>query len=294
MTILKNMKILIAGEGGQGVQLIAQLLAYAAESEGKKATYIPNFGVEQRGGVSLAFVQISPNPIAYPKFKTADVLVALSDRAAKRVQSYLSKNTIYIYDDSLVAPHSIFKTIHAKMPQEIHHRHFIKNFLAVPALKIAKDKLSEKVFNMIILGTILATIKKVAPETVKEILSEKLAKKFKENPTLEKLDMKALALGIKLVDEEKEELKEPGKHEVIEKKMIYKGKKGRFEHYPWLCKGCGLCIEICPVKALSFTDKLGAFSTPIPKPDMKKCIACEKCEKICPDAAISVEPKKTG
>jgi 2-oxoglutarate ferredoxin oxidoreductase subunit gamma len=52
----KVIKIALAGEGGQGVQSIAEILAEAANEGGKNALYIPNFGVEQRGGVSIAFV----------------------------------------------------------------------------------------------------------------------------------------------------------------------------------------------------------------------------------------------
>lgn len=91
---MKDMKnILIAGEGGQGVQLIGQILAYAADKQGKFASYIPNFGIEQRGGVSLAYVKISVTPISYPKFRYSDILVCLSDRAIKRTQNYIDDNT---------------------------------------------------------------------------------------------------------------------------------------------------------------------------------------------------------
>src|SRR4030042_2172131 len=87
------MKILFAGEGGQGVQVIAEILAQAAIKQGKKATYIPNFGVEQRGGVSLAFVIIDHQPIVYPKFEKADILAVLSERSWDRVEQYLNTKT---------------------------------------------------------------------------------------------------------------------------------------------------------------------------------------------------------
>ncbi len=86
-------KILFAGEGGQGVQSIAEILAKAAFIEGLNVTYIPNFGVEQRGGVSIAFVIIDKKPIAYPKFREADFLVVLSDRSFDRIKIYQGKQT---------------------------------------------------------------------------------------------------------------------------------------------------------------------------------------------------------
>lgn len=87
------MKILIAGEGGQGIQTAGQVLAKAAFEEGKKVLYIPNFGVEQRGGASLAFVVIDKNPVVYPKFEKADILVILSERIKKRVIRYQGPKT---------------------------------------------------------------------------------------------------------------------------------------------------------------------------------------------------------
>ena len=86
-------RIMLAGEGGQGVQSVALILSEAAYKAGKQVMYIPNFGVEQRGGVSVAFMQISSEVIGSPKFDDADIIVALSDRAVKRVQMYAKPNT---------------------------------------------------------------------------------------------------------------------------------------------------------------------------------------------------------
>ena len=55
---MSRTKIVLAGEGGQGVQSVAKILVEAGYEAGKQILYIPNFGVEQRGGVSIAFCQI--------------------------------------------------------------------------------------------------------------------------------------------------------------------------------------------------------------------------------------------
>lgn len=60
-----------------------------------------------------------------------------------------------------------------------------------------------------------------------------------------------------------------------------------------LCKGCGMCIEKCPVKAISFSkDELGVYSTPVVVIDIEKCIGCGICETVCPDSALKVDKKK--
>ncbi len=70
------------------------------------------------------------------------------------------------------------------------------------------------------------------------------------------------------------------------------GKKGYFNIFPQLCKGCGLCKEKCPYDALDWSDELGIYGTPIVEPYMDKCTACGLCEKSCPDCAIFIEKKK--
>jgi len=89
----KIVKIALAGEGGQGVQSVAQIMVDAANDEGKEALYIPNFGVEQRGGVSIAFCQISDERIGAPKFVTGDIVIALSGRAVVRTQQYVGPSS---------------------------------------------------------------------------------------------------------------------------------------------------------------------------------------------------------
>ncbi len=68
--------------------------------------------------------------------------------------------------------------------------------------------------------------------------------------------------------------------------------KGTHTTFRKLCKGCGICIEICPVKALSWDkENTGVYNGPSVKVDMDKCILCGLCDTRCPDSAIKVEKK---
>ena len=93
-------KIALAGEGGQGVQSVAEIIAEAAYNEKKQTLYIPNFGLEQRGGVSIAFIQVSDTRIGAPKFNKAHVVLALSERAIARTAAYSDEDTLFVYDSS--------------------------------------------------------------------------------------------------------------------------------------------------------------------------------------------------
>lgn len=81
-------KILLAGDGGQGIQSIADILAQVSFRKGLFVTELPNYGLEQRGGVSLSYLQISDEEIVYPKFSTPDILLIMSDQARDRTMNY--------------------------------------------------------------------------------------------------------------------------------------------------------------------------------------------------------------
>ncbi len=85
-------KILLAGEGGQGVQTIADVISKTAFEKGLVVSSIPNYGLEQRGGVSLSYIKISDEEIIYPRFTHPDILLILSDQARERTKEYQAKS----------------------------------------------------------------------------------------------------------------------------------------------------------------------------------------------------------
>lgn len=54
------------------------------------------------------------------------------------------------------------------------------------------------------------------------------------------------------------------------------------------CKGCYLCVSVCPVKALSPSGELGEHGYETVKVDEEKCITCGSCYRMCPDYAIEI------
>lgn len=75
----------------------------------------------------------------------------------------------------------------------------------------------------------------------------------------------------------------------------YQDKEKEVTVFHGLCKGCGLCLEKCPQKAIKFSEKdLGVYSTPSVEIDPKKCNACGICEIACPDSALKVEKLKNA
>jgi 2-oxoglutarate ferredoxin oxidoreductase subunit gamma len=177
----------LAGEGGQGVQSVAEIISDAAYAEGKEALYIPNFGVEQRGGVSIAFVQIAAGEnIGSPKFKKGDIVIALSDRAVRRTEQYVDENTVFIYDSSLEGIEDDLPTL-------------AKIVLPIPAMEVSKNELHPRVFNIVIMGAAIGATGVISLEQAKKSIEAKLGYKFEQNPELRELNFKALERGAALV-----------------------------------------------------------------------------------------------
>jgi 2-oxoglutarate ferredoxin oxidoreductase subunit delta len=61
------------------------------------------------------------------------------------------------------------------------------------------------------------------------------------------------------------------------------------------CKGCGFCIQFCPMKVLEFSKEYNAKGYHPPKvenPD--SCIGCNLCGLYCPDFAIYAVKEKNN
>jgi len=55
------------------------------------------------------------------------------------------------------------------------------------------------------------------------------------------------------------------------------------------CKGCLLCLSVCPKKSLTVEQKLSRRGVKAAKfKDGAQCIGCAMCAVICPDACIEI------
>ena len=72
-----------------------------------------------------------------------------------------------------------------------------------------------------------------------------------------------------------------------------KGRKKRGSHIhinqKW-CKGCYLCLEVCPKKVFEKSKEVSEKGfNPVFSARPEQCTACLQCEMFCPDLAINVE-----
>lgn len=243
-----GLKIALVGEGGQGIQTAAEILAVAAIKAGLNASYLPHFGVEQRGGASLAFVILNRKEISYPRFSFANLLAITAPRALPKARPFVDEST------------------------------FIINLISF----------KERPINMLLLGVIAKHLKMIGRDYFKASIKEVLNSKAGMENNLKTFD-DGLTLSEKFYNKEL-----PKVYNKFRKPKISHDDKKTYIQFPDQCKSCGLCLAICPQKALSYTsDDNGIYGGPLPKVDMSRCIGCDLCEQICPEGAIKVEKKSS-
>lgn len=268
-------KILLAGEGGQGIQTIAKIMSLALVESGYFVSYIPEFGPEQRGTPSVAFIQYSKAEINYPRFDSADLAVVLRGRAYKHIEKYIDKGTKILFDSSTISRKSVNQNSSL--------------VFGIPATKLAEEKFSPKSQNIIALVVIAKNFLDISTDSLWKLIDQQLTKKFSKDPVLEKETREAFEFAQDLGLETRK-FSRP-EYETSDQILLKKNDKRTSVIIPSLCKGCGICIEKCPVDALEFGKTLGVYGTPVPEIDLDKCITCGICERMCPDCAIRVEKK---
>lgn len=74
-------RVLISGEGGQGVRVISYTLATLLANLGYEVTLLYDYDSSVRGGMSMAHLTFGKEPIDNPAIDRADILLKLADRA---------------------------------------------------------------------------------------------------------------------------------------------------------------------------------------------------------------------
>lgn len=55
------------------------------------------------------------------------------------------------------------------------------------------------------------------------------------------------------------------------------------------CKGCELCVSVCPQKIIVLADHFNQKGfNPATVTEMEKCTGCAFCARMCPDQVIEV------
>jgi 2-oxoglutarate ferredoxin oxidoreductase subunit gamma len=99
-TATNRVELRMAGLGGQGIVMQGRILAAAAIYDGKEATQVETYGMQQRGGDVRTDVVISDEEIDFPEVTKANVLVAMAQQALDKNRGCLRPGGILVIDSS--------------------------------------------------------------------------------------------------------------------------------------------------------------------------------------------------
>lgn len=99
---MKDLNMVFAGFGGQGVLFAGKVAAYAGLIAGKEISWLPSYGPEMRGGTANCSVCVSDRPIGSPLVTAPNVLVAMNLPSLDKFIDTVEPGGTVILDSSLI------------------------------------------------------------------------------------------------------------------------------------------------------------------------------------------------
>ena len=167
-----------SGSGGQGIMSAGMMMAHAAIDMEKHATFLPEYGPEQRGGSAKCTVIISDDEIVSPLTKKCNNFVAMNEQAYNKFCDDVKDGGIMVLNSSRITSEVTAEG---------------KRVISVPVDDIALEVGNIKVANIVIIGALIGATGVVS----KEVFVASLEEKFKaKKPEILEMNMKALEKGI--------------------------------------------------------------------------------------------------
>lgn len=175
---MERCRLVFSGSGGQGVITAAILIAEAAVlHEDLNAVQSQAYGPAARGGASRSDVIISESSINFPKVIEPNVLVCLTQEAYDKFSSVIRPGGFLLTDTQFVTTN---RRIDARQ-------------IELPMYAAVMEKIGKPiVFNICVLGAVLALTNVLAPESIMKALKSRMPAEFLA------MNQHALELGIQL------------------------------------------------------------------------------------------------
>ncbi len=198
VTTVKELNIIIAGVGGQGVVLMSEILGNAAVRDGLKVRGSEVLGMAQRGGSVFSNIRLGEevySPMT-PDGK-CDVLISLEPSEALRNIQYLNKTSIVIMNNRKVIPATVSmgKSTYPEIEQIVQKLESVTaKVISLDAVEVAEKAGNRQSSNVVMLGALFGSGKMpIKIETVKESIRERVPAKAAD------VNIKAFDMGFELI-----------------------------------------------------------------------------------------------
>jgi indolepyruvate ferredoxin oxidoreductase beta subunit len=199
---MEEFNIVLAGVGGQGVLLAAEILGTAAIKEGLNVRVSEIHGMAQRGGALVSNVRIGEKVSAPTVLEgRADVLLGFEPLETLRNLKFVSEKTLVVMSDETIPPTELAAKMmkYPSLEENVEKIHrFTKNVIIVEAAKLAREAGSILTRNTVLIGALAATGKiPFKTESLMEASRELVPAKYLD------VNVKAFELGYEYVKKNK-------------------------------------------------------------------------------------------
>jgi indolepyruvate ferredoxin oxidoreductase beta subunit len=284
--IARPTNVLVVGVGGQGVLMISKVLAQVCVQRGLEVKQSEVHGMAKRGGVVFSHVRFGSRVWSptIPKGE-ADVVVALEWAEGLRWLPYLrqDRGTLVVDTRRIVPPlacrdrrpgaGSTYPTGGAEKVQRT-----VARSIALDALGAAEELGNPRAANTVLLGALSTVLDfpveewqaaidaSVPPRTV--AVNRAAFERGRESARSSAAPAPVGAAPVPRPESEAERAP---------------AVSPRLEITATWCKGCDICVKVCPERCLALGDEGVVEIT-----DAGACSGCRVCEWLCPDFAIRV------
>jgi indolepyruvate ferredoxin oxidoreductase, beta subunit len=194
MTIaVKEMNIIIAGVGGQGVVLLSEILGNAAVRDGMKVRGSEVLGMAQRGGSVFSNIRLGTE-VESPMTADGkcDILIGVEPSEALRNIQYLNKKSVVVLNIRKVIPATVSmgKSTYPEIEQiKAKLQGAAGRVITLDAAELAEKAGNRQTANVVMIGALFGCGNiPIKTETVKECIKEKVPVKALET-NLKAFDM---------------------------------------------------------------------------------------------------------
>jgi indolepyruvate ferredoxin oxidoreductase beta subunit len=289
-SIERPTNVLIVGVGGQGVLMISKVLAEVCARRGLEVKQSEVHGMAKRGGVVFSHVRFGDRVWSptIPRGE-ADVVVALEWAEGLRWLSYLHpERGTFLADTRRIVPplacrdrrpgaRTAYPTRDAEAVRRV-----VARSIAVDAARTAEELGNPRTANTVLLGALSTVLEFPVEEWRAAIDASVPARTSVVNQAAfdRGREWARSSRGPEGVSPSPES-EAGGLPEAVEVPAV--GPSARLEIEAAWCKGCDICVKLCPERCLALDER-----QVVRVADPRSCTGCRICEWLCPDFAIRV------
>jgi 2-oxoisovalerate ferredoxin oxidoreductase beta subunit len=171
-----DLRIKVAGFGGQGVLMLGEVLAEAGLEAGYEVSWLPSYGPEMRSGTSNCHVRLANHAIDSPLVSRPNVLLALNEPSLRKFLHAVEEGGLVLYNGTEIPADCVRRDV---------------RMVVLPFTQLADELGATKVGNIVMLGALLEATGMLEQDRVVGALKRLVSPRFFE------LDLNALARGRK-------------------------------------------------------------------------------------------------